>query len=181
MRDNVGTSAGSLPLGFRRLCADHGLWQADRRSAGSQVRPGGGAAGRRRAAAAGMAVVLTTTGQVGAIAGFALYGAGALLHLPADDCPGRQGQAETGPPVPSPGSSAWVTWGCSTGPVMIGGLASVAGLARALILPAALALAHRPSRRARPPARPLPAPPAPVPDSDPYDHGAIFGRMSDRK
>ncbi|HEX9032223.1 MAG TPA: MFS transporter [Streptosporangiaceae bacterium] len=139
LRDNVGTSAGFAALGF----AAFALTMASGRLAGDRLAARFGSMAILRAgglmAAAGMAVVLITASPPGAVAGFAIYGAGLSCTFP--QLITLAGQARPGRPAGAIGIVMGVGYmGLLCGPVLIGGLASAAGLATALILPVALAL-----------------------------------------
>lgn len=140
LRDNIGTSAGFAALGF----AAFALTMAFGRLAGDRLAARFGSVAMLRAgglmAAAGMAVVLITASPRGAVAGFAIYGAGLSCTFPQMIT--LAGQARPDRPAGAIGIVMGVGYmGLLTGPVLIGGLASAAGLAMALILPVALALA----------------------------------------
>jgi hypothetical protein len=87
-----------------------------------------------------MACALISPVPAGTIAGFALYGAGLSCTFPqllSAAGSARPGQTASG--IAAVAGMGYV--GLLSGPVLIGGLASVAGLTVALILPALLALA----------------------------------------
>ncbi len=139
LRDNVGTSGGFAALGF----AAFALTMAFGRLAGDRLAGRFGPVALLRAsglvAAAGMALVLLTASPVGAIAGFAIYGAGLSCTFP--QMIALAGKIRPDRPATAISRVVGIGYlGLLTGPVLIGGLASVAGLAAALILPAALAL-----------------------------------------
>jgi MFS family permease len=140
LRDNVGTSAGFAALGF----AAFALTMAFGRLAGDRLAARFGSVTMLRAgglmAAAGMAVVLITASPPGAVLGFAIYGAGLSCTFPQMIT--LAGQARPGRPAGAIGIVMGVGYmGLLAGPVLIGGIASGAGLATALVLPIALALA----------------------------------------
>jgi MFS family permease len=135
LRDNLGTAAMgyaafALTMAAGRLAGDR---LADRFGPVALLRTGG------VLAAAGMVLVLVTAAPAGALAGFAVCGAGLSCTFP-------QMLAMAGVIRPDrPGSAIGMVAGTGyagllTGPVLIGGLASIAGLTAALGLPALLAL-----------------------------------------
>lgn len=139
LRDNLGTSAWFAAFGFAafsvtmatgRLAGDH---LALRFGPAALVRGGG------LLAAIGMAGALVSPTPAGTIAGFALYGAGLscifpqMLSAAGSVLPGR-----TASGIAAVAGMGYV--GLLSGPVLIGGLASLAGLTVALGLPALLAL-----------------------------------------
>jgi len=139
LRDNLGTSAWFAAMGYAafaltmaagRLAGDR---LADRFGPVTLLRAGGGLA------AAGMAIVLLTAAPAAALAGFAVCGAGLsctfpqLLALAGVVSPDRPGSA-----IGRVAGAGYA--GLLAGPVLIGGLASLAGLSVALGLPALLAL-----------------------------------------
>jgi MFS family permease len=139
LRDNLRTSAGFAAMGY----AAFALTMAAGRLVGDRLADRFGPVALLRAggvlAAAGMAIVLLTAAPVGALAGFAVYGAGLSCTFP-------QLLAVAGVIRPErPGSAIGTVAGTGyagllTGPVLIGGVASLAGLSAALGLPALLAL-----------------------------------------
>jgi len=139
LRDNLGTSAGFAAMGY----AAFALTMAAGRLAGDRLADRFGPVALLRAggvlAAAGMVLVLVTAAPAGALAGFAVCGAGLSCTFP-------QMLAVAGVIRPDrPGSAIGMVAGTGyagllTGPVLIGGLASLAGLTAALGLPALLAL-----------------------------------------
>ena len=139
LRDNLGTSAGFAAMGY----AAFALTMASGRLAGDRLADRFGPVTLLRAggliAAAGMITVLVTSAPAGAIAGFAVYGAGLsctfpqMLALAGGIRPDRPGSAISR--VAGTGYG-----GMLAGPVLIGGLATVVGLTAALGLPALLAL-----------------------------------------
>jgi len=139
LRDNLGTSAGFAAMGY----AAFALTMAAGRLAGDRLADRFGPVALLRTggvlAAAGMVLVLVTAAPAGALAGFAVCGAGLSCTFP-------QMLAMAGVIRPDrPGSAIGMVAGTGyagllTGPVLIGGLASIAGLTAALGLPALLAL-----------------------------------------
>ena len=140
LRDNLGTSAWFAAFGF----AAFSVTMAVGRLAGDRLALRFGPAALVRGggliAAAGMTAALLSPVPAGTIAGFALYGAGLscifpqLLSVAGSVHPGR-----TASGIAAVAGMGYV--GLLSGPVLIGGLASVAGLTIALGLPALLALA----------------------------------------
>ncbi len=140
LRDNLGTSAWFAAFGF----AAFSVTMAVGRLAGDRLALRFGPAALIRGggliAAAGMTAALLSPVPAGTIAGFALYGAGLscifpqLLSVAGSVHPGR-----TASGIAAVAGMGYV--GLLSGPVLIGGLASVAGLTIALGLPALLALA----------------------------------------
>jgi MFS family permease len=139
LRDNLGTSAGFAAMGY----AAFALTMAAGRLAGDRLADRFGPVALLRVggllAAAGMVLVLVTAAPAGALAGFAVCGAGLSCTFP-------QMLALAGVIRPDrPGSAIAMVAGTGyagllTGPVLIGGLASLVGLTAALGLPALLAL-----------------------------------------
>jgi MFS family permease len=139
LRDDLSTSAWFAAFGF----AAFSVTMATGRLAGDRLALRFGPAALVRGggllAAIGMAAALVSPVPAGTIAGFALYGAGLscifpqLLSAAGSVRPGR-----TASGIAAVAGMGYV--GLLTGPVLIGGLASVAGLTVALALPALLAL-----------------------------------------
>jgi MFS family permease len=139
LRDNLGTSAGFAAMGYVAFA----LTMATGRLAGDRLADRFGPVALLRGggvlAAAGIVIVVLTAAPVAALVGFAVYGAGlsctfpqmlALAGIVRPDRPGRAISMVAGTGYA----------GMLTGPVLIGGLASLAGLTAALGLPALLAL-----------------------------------------
>lgn len=153
LRDNLGTTAGFAALGYAafaltmaagRLVGDR---LADRFGPVALLRGGG------LLAAAGMVTVLLSGSPPGAIAGFALYGAGLSCTFP--QMVAVAGTIRPDRPASAIGRVAGLGYaGLLSGPVMIGGLASLAGLTAALWLPALLALGIAGGARMAVPRRP---------------------------
>jgi fucose permease len=139
LRDNLATSAGFAAMGY----AVFALTMAAGRLAGDRLADRFGPVALLRAsgllAAAGMITVLVTGTPAGALAGFAVYGAGLsctfpqMLALAGAIRPERPGSA-----IGRVAGTGYA--GLLAGPVLIGGLATAAGLTAALGLPALLAL-----------------------------------------
>lgn len=139
LRDNLATSAGFAAMGY----AVFALTMAAGRLAGDRLADRFGPVALLRAsgllAAAGMITVLVTATPAGALAGFAVYGAGLsctfpqMLALAGSIRPERPGSA-----IGRVAGTGYA--GLLAGPVLIGGLATAAGLTAALGLPALLAL-----------------------------------------
>jgi MFS family permease len=139
LRDNLATSAGFAAMGY----AVFALTMAAGRLAGDRLADRFGPVALLRAsgllAAAGMITVLVTGTPAGALAGFAVYGAGLsctfpqMLALAGSIRPERPGSA-----IGRVAGTGYA--GLLAGPVLIGGLATAAGLTAALGLPALLAL-----------------------------------------
>jgi MFS family permease len=139
LRDNLGTSAGFAAMGY----AAFALTMASGRLAGDRLADRFGPVVLLRAggvlAAVGMITVLVTAAPAGALAGFAVYGAGLsctfpqMLALAGGIRPDRPGSA-----IGRVAGTGYA--GLLAGPVLIGGLATVAGLTAALGLPALLTL-----------------------------------------
>jgi len=139
LRDDLRTSPGLAAVGFASFAFTMALGRlvgdrlADRFGPIRLLRAGGLLAG------AGMVLAVAAAGPIGAITGFAAYGAGLsctfpqLLSLAGNVRPDRPASA-----IARVAGLGYV--GLLTGPVLIGGLASAAGLGPALCLPAALAL-----------------------------------------
>ncbi|HEX5188840.1 MAG TPA: MFS transporter [Streptosporangiaceae bacterium] len=140
LRDNLGTSAWFAAFGF----AAFSVTMATGRLAGDRLAlrfgPGALVRGGGLLAAIGMTCALISPVPAGTIAGFALYGAGLSCIFPqllSAAGSVRPGQTASG--IAAVAGMGYV--GLLSGPVLIGGLASVAGLTVALGLPALLALA----------------------------------------
>jgi len=139
LRDNLATSAGFAAMGY----AAFALTMASGRLVGDRLADRFGPVALLRAggllAAAGLVTVLVTGGPAGAVAGFAVYGAGLsctfpqMLALASAIRPDRPGSA-----IGRVAGTGYA--GLLAGPVLIGGIATVAGLTAALGLPATLAL-----------------------------------------
>ncbi len=139
----AGLAAFNLAMGFGRLTAD-----------GAAERLGAPALGRAGAllAAAGLGGGLLLGGAAGAIAGFAVMGAGLAALFPLAVRAAGYDPAISGPAVAAVSSVGYA--GFLTGPPVIGGLAELLGLGGALgcvslLLVAAAALAGQLSTRAR--------------------------------
>jgi MFS family permease len=139
LRDNLGTSAGFAAMGY----AAFALTMATGRLAGDRLADRFGPVALLRGggvlAAAGIVIVVLTAAPAAALVGFAVYGAGLsctfpqMLALAGVVRPDRPGRA-----ISMVAGTGYA--GMLTGPVLIGGLASLAGLTAALGLPALLAL-----------------------------------------
>ena len=139
LRDNLGTSAWFAAFGF----ASFSVTMAVGRLAGDRLAlrfgPAALVTGGGLLAALGMAWALLSPVPAGTIAGFGVYGAGLscifpqLLSVVGAVRPGR-----TASGIAAVAGMGYV--GLLSGPVLIGGLASIAGLTVALGLPALLAL-----------------------------------------
>ena len=139
LRDNLGTSAWFAAFGF----ASFSVTMAIGRLAGDRLAlrfgPAALVRGGGLVAALGMAGALLSPVPAGAIAGFALYGAGLSCIFPQLlSVAGGVHQGSTASGIAAVAGMGYV--GLLSGPVLIGGLASVAGLTVALGLPALLAL-----------------------------------------
>ncbi len=139
LRDNLGTSAGFAAMGYVAFA----LTMAIGRLAGDRLAERFGPVALLRGggvlAAAGIVMVVLTAAPAAALVGFAVYGAGLsctfpqMLALAGVVRPDRPGRA-----ISRVAGTGYA--GMLTGPVLIGGLASLAGLTAALGLPALLAL-----------------------------------------
>jgi MFS family permease len=139
LRDNLGTSAWLAAFGF----AAFSVMMASGRLIGDRLALRFGPASLVRAggllAAAGMTGALLSPAPAGTIAGFAIYGAGLSCIFPQL----LSAAGSVNPARPASGIAAVAGMGyvgLLSGPVMIGGIASVAGLTVALGLPALMAL-----------------------------------------
>jgi MFS family permease len=139
LRDNVGTSAGLAAFGY----AAFAVTMACGRLAGDRLALRFGPVMVMRCggliAAAGLGLALLTGTAAGAIAGFALYGAGLSCMFPLM----MSAAGNIDPARPSRGIARVAGFGYAGllgGPVLIGGLASAIGLQKALDLPVALTL-----------------------------------------
>ena len=139
LRDNLGTSAGLAALAY----AGFSVSMAFGRLAGDKLAARFGPATLMRycglVAAAGLALALLSGSPAGAIAGFAIFGAGLsctfplLLSAAGNVYPQRPAHG-----ISRVAGSGYV--GMLGGPVLIGGLAGAFGLQRALAVPVLLAL-----------------------------------------
>jgi MFS family permease len=139
LRDNLGTSAGLAAAGF----AAFSVAMAAGRLCGDRLVARFGPVRTVRAsallAAAGLAAGLLSGSPAGAIAGFALLGAGLACIAPQVFLAG--GQADPARPGHGLARVVGLSYvGMVGGPPLIGGIASVAGLPLALGIPAVLAV-----------------------------------------
>jgi MFS family permease len=153
MHDSLGTSAGLAALGY----AAFSVTMAFGRLAGDRLAMRFGPVTLVRCcgllAAAGLAGALISAVPAGALIGFALFGAGLSCTFP--QLLSAAGNADPSRPASGIARVAGMGYlGMLGGPVLIGGVASVAGLPLALVLPvilglciAALAGAVRPRAR----------------------------------
>jgi MFS family permease len=160
MHDSLGASAGFAALGY----AAFAVTMAFGRLAGDRLAARFGPVALVRGcgllAAAGLAGALISADRVGALVGFALFGAGLSCTFP--QLLSAAGNADPARPAGGIARVAGMGYvGMLGGPVMIGGLASAAGLSLALGLPVILALCIaagagqvRRGRTARSPGRP---------------------------
>jgi MFS family permease len=139
LHDNLGAPAGLAAVGYAAFC----VAMAVGRLSGDRLAARFGAAVLLRCcglvAAAGLALALLSHSQVGAIAGFAGFGAGLSCTFPLV----LSAAGNVDPQHPAHGISrvAGVGYaGMLGGPVLIGGLAGAFGLRWALTVPALLAL-----------------------------------------
>ncbi len=153
MHDSLGTSAGYAALGY----AAFSVTMAVGRLAGDRLTMRFGPVTLVRGcgllAAAGLAGALISAAPAGALIGFALFGAGLSCTFP--QLLSAAGNADPARPASGIARVAGMGYlGLLGGPILIGGVASAAGLRLALVLPvilglsiAALAGAVRPPRR----------------------------------
>jgi MFS family permease len=140
LHDNLGTSAGLATLGY----AGFSVAMAVGRLTGDRLNARVGAAVLMRGcgllAAAGLALSLLSHRPATVIVGFTAFGAGLSCTFPL--LMSAAGRVEPGQPASGIARVAGSGYaGLLAGPPIIGGLASVAGLRWALVLPLALALA----------------------------------------
>ena len=140
LHDNLGTSAGLATLGY----AGFSLAMAFGRLAGDRLNARFGAAAVMRGcgllAAAGMCLSLLVHQPAAVILGFTAFGAGLSCTFPL--LVSAAGGVDPDHPASGIAKVAGAGYaGLLVGPPVIGGLASVAGLRWALVLPLALALA----------------------------------------
>jgi MFS family permease len=139
LRDNLGAAAGLAAVGY----AGFSVAMAFGRLAGDRLAARFGPATLMRCcglvAALGLTTALLSTGPVGAIAGFTIFGAGLSCTFPL--LLSAAGNADPDRPAHGIARVAGLGYvGMLGGPVLIGGLASVIGLHRALAVPVLLAL-----------------------------------------
>jgi MFS family permease len=139
MHDSLGTSAGFAALGY----AAFSITMAVGRLAGDRLAARFGPVvlvrGCGLLAAAGLAGALISADPVGALVGFALFGAGLSCTFP--QLLSAAGNADPSRPASGIARVAGMGYvGMLGGPVLIGGFASAAGLPLALGLPVILAL-----------------------------------------
>jgi MFS family permease len=139
VRDNLGASAGLAALAY----AAFSVAMAFGRLAGDRLAVRLGAATLMRScglvAAAGLCLALLSGSQAGAIAGFAIFGAGLSCTFPLLlSAAGNADPAQTAHGIATVAGFGFV--GMLGGPVLIGGLASAFGLQWALGVPVVLAL-----------------------------------------
>lgn len=139
LRDNLGTSAGFAALGF----AAFSVTMTAGRGVGDRLISRFGAVRLVRwcglVAAAGLAGGLVSENAYGAVAGFAVFGAGLSVVVPQVFAAG--GRAD--PARPGSGLAKVVGLGyagMTAGPAVIGAVASHVGLHTALVIPVLLAL-----------------------------------------
>lgn len=139
LHDSVGTSAAFAALGY----AAFSVMMAFGRLTGDRLALRFGPVALVRGcgllAAGGLAVALISADPVGALVGFALFGAGLSCTFP--QLLSAAGNADPAHPAVGIARVAGLGYvGMLGGPVLIGGLASVAGLSVALGVPVILAL-----------------------------------------
>jgi len=139
LHDNLGASTGLAALGY----AGFSVTMAAGRLAGDRLAVRFGAAvlvrGGGLLAAAGLAGALISRAPAGAVAGFALFGAGLSCTFP--QLISAAASASPARPASGIGRVAGAGYaGLLAGPVLIGGLAGRFGLLAALWLPVGLAL-----------------------------------------
>ncbi|GII51852.1 MFS transporter [Planotetraspora thailandica] len=139
LRDNLGSSAGFAAAAYAAfsIMMTAGRVAGDRLAARfgpvTLVRCCGGLA------AAGLAVNLLIGAPVAGVIGFGLFGAGLSCIIPqVFSAAGHRDPAQSGRALAVVASLGYT--GLLTGPVLIGGLAELVTLPRALLLPALLAL-----------------------------------------
>jgi MFS family permease len=140
LHDNLGTSAGLAALGY----AGFSVAMAVGRLAGDRLNARVGPAVLMRGcgllAAAGLGLSLLSREPTTVILGFAVFGVGLSCTFPL--LVSAAGEADPDRPASGIARVAGAGYaGLLVGPPLIGGLASVAGLRWALVLPLALALA----------------------------------------
>jgi MFS family permease len=139
LRDNLGASAGLAALAY----AGFSVAMAFGRLSGDRLALRFGAARLMRCcglvAAGGLTLALLSGNAAGAIAGFAIFGAGLSSTFPL--LLSAAGNADPARPAHGIARVAGLGYvGMLGGPVLIGGLASAFGLQRALAVPVLLAL-----------------------------------------
>jgi MFS family permease len=167
LQDNLDTSAAFAALGY----AAFSIMMATGRLAGDRLALRFGPVtlvrGCGLVAATGLATALISGSPAGALAGFAVFGAGLSCTFP--QLLSAAGNADPLRPATAIARVAALGYlGLLCGPVLIGGLASVTGLSLALGLPVILALCIAagagevaPRRAVRSPGRAVRSPPRP--------------------
>ena len=176
LHDNLGASAGFAALGYAAFSVTMALGRLAGDRLAARFGPAALVRGCGLLAAAGLAGALLSPAPAGAVAGFAVFGAGLSCTFP--QLLSAAGNADPARPASGIARVAGMGYvGMLSGPVLIGGLASVLGLSLALGLPVVLGLGlaagagavtlrrPRPSRRPHSPgrARPLRRPRFPRP------------------
>jgi MFS family permease len=140
LRDNLGAPAGLAALAYAGFC----IAMAVGRLTGDRLAARFGPVTVLRCcgltAAVGLTGALVAGDAAGAIAGFAIFGAGLSCTFPLLlSAAGRSDPARPSRGIATVAGLGYV--GMLTGPVVIGGLASAFGLTAALLVPVLLALA----------------------------------------
>ncbi len=140
LRDNLGAPAGLAALAYAGFC----IAMAVGRLTGDRLAARFGPVTVLRCcgltAAVGLTCALVAGDAAGAIAGFAIFGAGLSCTFPLLlSAAGRSDSARPSRGIATVAGFGYV--GMLTGPVLIGGLASAFGLTTALLVPVLLALA----------------------------------------
>jgi MFS family permease len=139
LHDSVGTSAAFAALGYAAFSVMMALGRLTGDRLALRFGPVALVRGGGLLAAGGLAVALISADPVGALVGFALFGAGLSCTFP--QLLSAAGNADPAHPAVGIARVAGLGYvGMLGGPVLIGSLASVAGLSVALGVPVILAL-----------------------------------------
>jgi MFS family permease len=139
MHDSLGTSAGFAAVGYAAFSVAMAFGRLAGDRLALRVGPVALVRGSGLLAAAGLAGALISAVPAGALAGFALFGAGLSCTFP--QLLSAAGNADPSRPATGIAGVAGMGYlGLLGGPVLIGGFASAAGLPAALALPVILAL-----------------------------------------
>jgi MFS family permease len=139
MHDSLRTSAGFAALGYAAFSITMAFGRLTGDKLALRFGPVALVRGCGLLAAAGLAAALISGDPVGALVGFALYGAGLSCTFP--QLLSAAGNADPSRPAAGIARVAGMGYvGVLGGPVLIGGLASVTGLPLALGVPVILAL-----------------------------------------
>jgi MFS family permease len=139
LRDNLGTSAAFAALGYAAFSVTMATGRLFGDRLAARFGPARLVSGCGLVAAIGLAVALVTASPAAGLVGFALFGAGLSSTFPQLlSVAGNVETARSGTGIARVAGAGYL--GLLSGPVLIGGAASLVGLRLALVIPLAAAM-----------------------------------------